>query len=238
MVEIPLFLNEEYAKRGIPKYVLWNPAVAAHVVGFGTTGSGKTYSMKLLLAKTSKYVPTMQLYVADHKGDFDFSFLENSTRFYRFMDCGKALDDVHDKLKKRQSGEDISRNMVILYIDEWASFLMSLEKKTAEEKKQKLSTILMLGRSFDIHVILSQQRVDSQYFGTSRDCFNLVYELSELSEQGKSMMFNDFKEQMKPDRKRGTGYMLVNGTEFTPIIVPAISDMDLVHKYIKDAVNR
>lgn len=154
------------------------------------------------------------------------------------MDCSKALDSVHDKLEKRQSGEDISRNMVILYFDEWASFIMSLDRKTAEEKKQKLSIILMLGRSFDIHVILSQQRVDSQYFGSSRDCFNLIYALSTLSKEGKEMMFHDFKEQMKPDRKQGTGYMLVNGTEFTPIIVPAISDMDLVHKYIKDAVNR
>lgn len=237
-VQIPLFLNEEYAKRGIPKYILWNPALAPHICGFGTTGSGKSYSMKLLHAKVSKYVPTAQTYVADYKGDFDFSFLDGSKRFYRFGRCGDALDSVHSRLERRQSGEDMSRNMLVLYFDEWASFIMSLDRKMAEEKKQKLSTLLMLGRSFNIHVVVSQQRMDSHFWGNSRDCLNVVYSLSIISKESQQMMYYDFKEQMKPDRKRGTGYMLINGTDFTPIIVPEISNMDLVHKYIKDAVNR
>ena len=52
------------------------------------------------------------------------------------------------------------------------------------------------------------------------------------------MMFHEYKDMMKPDRQRGTGYMLINGMDFVPVIVPTISDMNLVHKYIKDAVNR
>lgn len=238
MTEIPLFLNEEYAKRGISKYISWNPAVAPHLCAFGTTGSGKTYGMKLCLAKVSKYEPNSQFYIADYKGDFDFTFLEGSDRFYRFMGCSKALDEVYQTLQKRQSGEDKNRNMILLYVDEWASYLLSLERKKAEEEKQKLSTLLMLSRSFNIHIFVSQQRVDSQYFGASRDCFNFVLALSNLSKEGKDMMFHDYKDLMKSDRKRGTGYILVNGTDFAPIIVPTISNMELVHRYIKDAVNR
>lgn len=96
----------------------------------------------------------------------------------------------------------------------------------------------MLSRSFNIHIFVSQQRIDSQYFGASRDCFNFVLSLSNLSKEGKDMMFHDYKDLMKSDRKRGTGYILVNGTDFAPIIVPTISNMELVHRYIKDAVNR
>ncbi len=237
-MEIPLFLNEKYVKCGISKYVCWNPALAPHFVAFGTTGSGKTYGMKLVLAKISKYESDSQLFVADYKGDFDFSFLEGSNRFYRFMECEKALDEVYQILRKRQAGEDKTRNMIILYFDEWSSYILSLDKKKADEDKQKLSTLLMLSRSFNIHIFLSQQRVDSQYFGSSRDCFNCVLALSNLSKEGKEMMFHEYKDMMKPDRQRGTGYMLINGMDFVPVIVPTISDMNLVHQYIKDAVNR
>ena len=52
------------------------------------------------------------------------------------------------------------------------------------------------------------------------------------------MMFREFKDEMKPDRKQGTGYMLTNGTNFTPIVVPTISDMKCLHSYIRMAVER
>ena len=62
--------------------------------------------------------------------------------------------------------------------------------------------------------------------------------LGNLSSEGKEMMFREFKNEMKPDRKQGTGYMLTNGTNFTPIVVPAISDMKCLHSYIRMAVER
>ena len=52
------------------------------------------------------------------------------------------------------------------------------------------------------------------------------------------MMFREFKDQMKPDRKQGTGYMLTNGTDLTSIVVPTISDMSRLNNYIKMAVER
>ncbi len=125
-----------------------------------------------------------------------------------------------------------------LFFDEWASYLLNLDKKKAEEEKKKLATLLMLGRSFNIHVLISQQRVDASYFNTARDNFNLVIALGNLSSEGKEMMFHEFKDEMKPDRKQGTGYMITNGTDFCSISVPLISNTDRLNDFIQRAVIR
>ena len=51
-------------------------------------------------------------------------------------------------------------------------------------------------------------------------------------------MFHDYKKKMEPNRKRGTGYMLVNGTDFTPFVVPEVTDPELLNFYIQQAVKR
>lgn len=91
----------------------------------------------------------------------------------------------------------------------------------------------MLGRSFNVHVLISQQRIDAVYFNATRDNINLVIALGNLSSEGKDMMFREFKDKMHPDRGQGTGYMLTNGMDFTPIVVPVISDMENLHSYIR-----
>lgn len=237
-MEIPLFLSEKHLKYGMQKYVVWNPSKAPHAVIFGNTGSGKTYAMKLMLARIAKMEKDAQFYICDYKGDSDFSFLGSAERFYRFTECEKGLETYYEQFRKRQSGEDSARYMLILYFDEWASYIMNMEKKKAEEEKKKLATLLMLGRSFRVHVIVSQQRVDASYFNTARDNFNLVIALGNLSSEGKEMMFHEYKDQMKADRRQGTGYMIINGMEFTSIVVSKISNMNLVNTYIKNAVMR
>ena len=229
-----ILLDEDYWQLGIAKWLSWHPAKAPHIIVCGATGSGKTYFSKLLLGKIVLYEPKTQLYICDFKGDADFSFLSGSRRFYRFMDCQLGLQQFYECLQQRQSGEDQSRNMLILFFDEWAAYIASLEKKTAEAEKQKLAILLMLGRSFKIHVIVSQQRADAQYFSTARDNFSISIGLGNLSDESKTMLFHDFKQEMQPNRKQGTGYMLTNGTDLVPICVPAITDMDKLHRSIRN----
>ena len=240
MAEIPIFLNEEYAKRGISKYVLWNPALAPHIICYGATGMGKTVACKLILARIAKYVPDSQIWINDFKGDnTDFVFCRNSTRYFRFNECEQGFDEFYKVFLKRQSGEDTAKNFICCYWDEWASYIQSLDRKKSDLEKGKLSTLLMMSRSYNMHIVSSFQRCDSVYFyAGSRDQYNIVVSLGNLTTQGKEMMMSEFKDQMKPDRKRGTGYMITNGTDFTSIQVPIISDMSKIHYYIKEAVNR
>lgn len=191
-MEIPLLLNEKYLQCGIEQYVTWNPDKAPHMVVFGATGSGKTYCTKLILARVSKMIKDSQFYICDLKGDNDFSYLNGTDRFFRFMDCEKCLDTIWQVLQKRQSGELNDRNMLIFFFDEWASYILNMDKKKAEEEKNKLATLLMLGRSFNIHVMISQQRVDASYFNAARGNFNYVISLGNLSYQGNKMFYSDF----------------------------------------------
>lgn len=231
-------MDESYLNLGINQPLDWLPGKSSHVIVCGATGSGKTYFTKILLGKISLYEPTAQLYVNDFKGDDDFSFLSGCERFNRFGECSSGLQQFYERLKQRQSGEDTSRNMLVLFFDEWASYCTGLNKNSLEEEKKKLSTLLMLGRSFRVHVIVSQQRADAVYFNSARDNFNLVIGLGNLSEESKNMLFHEYKDEMLPDRKQGTGYMLTNGTDLTAIQVPTISDMAKLQSFIKQGVTR
>ena len=52
------------------------------------------------------------------------------------------------------------------------------------------------------------------------------------------MMFHDYKKQMEPNCRQGTGYLIINGTNFTPFVVPQVTDHELLNDYIKRAVQR
>lgn len=161
------------------------------------------------------------------KADNDYAFLNRSTNYYRFMDCAKGLEKISTMLTERQQGNP-DRHLVILYFDEWASYISSLsnDKKLSASELQKLSRLLMMGRSFQLQVIISQQRADASTFGTARDNFNLAIGLGTLSKESQQMLFSDFRSEMLPDRTRGTGYLLANGSDFHAIRIPTINRMD------------
>lgn len=204
---------------------------------FGTTGSGKTYAMKLLCGKLVKYGKA-KLTVCDGKGGGDFDFLKGCDR-YAAIDVTAVFDEFYNGFLARQRGEDESRDMRVLVFDEWSAYLDGLdEKKQMEAQRKKLGQLLRLGRSFRYHVLLGQQRMDAAYFQGFRENFNLVIGLSNLSKESRDMFFSEFKDQMEPDRARGTGYMTVNGAGFTPVAVPKVNDLDKLHRAILAGVTR
>lgn len=237
-MELEIVLDDELLNFGVPRYISWDTDKQPHTIIIGNTGSGKTYLSKLILGKISKYILDSQLYICDYKGDEDFGFLTNLSRFYRYTDCQKGLQLFYEDFLLRQSGADTSRNAKFLFFDEWASYLNSLDKKVVEEEKKKLSNLLMLGRSFNFHVIISQQRADAQYFATARDNFNLCIGMGNLSPESKEMFFSSYKKEMKPNRQQGTGYMLVNGAGLRAVRATKISDFTKLHNAIMQGVTR
>lgn len=163
MKDIPLFLSEKYMSHGIIKWIPWDIEKAPHVLIVGQSGSGKTYASKLLLAKLSKATNCV-IYVCDYKSDRDFEYLNGCKHFYRYSDCREGLREFYGLFKRRQEGTDKSKECRILFFDEWSSYCNGGEKKEVEEDKKRLGILVSLGRSFNCHVIISQQRADAVYF--------------------------------------------------------------------------
>ena len=178
-----------------------------HLAIFGSSGSGKTYASQLLLAKA--VLSSAKLIVADFKGDLEFSFLNNQEHFYRFERVGLFFDFVSDTLlKNRQSGQDESRSLIICFIDEMSAYFTMLEKKERDTRIRQLSRILMLGRSFNIHVWISQQRPDAEYFGKSRENIHNI------------LLLSDEKDVVNRKHSRGRGYLISSGETTKEIVVP------------------
>lgn len=180
---IDLVPDEDFIKSGTIKYIPWDYHKQPHMVLFGPTGSGKTYLLKIVLGRIGIYVPGSELVICDYKSDRDFSFLEGRENFYRFDGCMEGLERALKLLQDRQNGIDADRHFFGLVFDEWASFISNLDKKQADRAKQSLATLLMLGRSFNVHVIVSQQRLDASYFSSARDNFSVVFGMGTLSKE-------------------------------------------------------
>ena len=117
MMIIPgILLREDFLKLGLKIPIDWDTAVAPHVCCFGTTGRGKTYALKLLLGKLSKYGHA-RLTVCDGKGGGDFDFLKGCER-YASVDVTAVFDNFYQSFLARQNGENESQDVMVLAFDE------------------------------------------------------------------------------------------------------------------------
>ena len=235
--ELSLFLDTAALRAGgrEPSYLAWNPTRCPHLLVVGATGTGKTYAVKLLLGRVALHLPEAEITLCDYKHD-DFRFLDEAPRYHYFDRCTAGLNAFYMDFQARQQGSDMSRTFRMLVFDEWASYVSMLEKKEAEDVKRKLATLLMLGRSFNCHVLVSQQRADAAYFATARDNFNVVIALGNLSKESRDMFFGGFKDELQPVLHLGEGYMLTNGATLHHIQVPIITDSERLNQAIRRLV--
>lgn len=235
--DIGLCFDYDMLVYGVHKYVIWDYNRLAHAIIFGQTGSGKTYLLEIILARIGLHVKDSEIIMCDYKCDKDFTFLSHCKNFYRYQGCLEGLNYIKRVLNKRQSGQSSDRHFILWVFDEWASFINSLDKKEAEQAKKDLSNLLMLGRSFNIHVLISQQRCDSVYFNSSRDNFGLIIGLGILSKESIQMMFSNYKDTIQSIGITGVGWALC-GNELHKILVPQVTNIHKLHEIIISAVTR
>lgn len=233
---IDLVYDRFLLSEGIKHYIRHDFTKMPHMLVIGATGSGKSYFIKLLLGRIGLHIANCQLYVCNYKADTDFEFLRGCPRYFEFDRCIDGLNEFYTAFESRLNGSDSSKEFRLLVFDEFAAYLNSLDKKQAEEEKKKLSTLLMLGRSMNFHIIISQQRGDAQFFGTARDNFSAIIALGNLSKESKEMFFGEFKDQMLPLIGIGSGYMLCDGVKFRQIQVPIIQNTAKLEACIRKAI--
>lgn len=202
----------------------------------GATGTGKTVAIKILMSKISVFQPNARIWLLDFK-KFDFRGFSDLLRYYGFSDCVQGLRDFYAAFKRQQE-LGIAGVPNYLIIDEWGSFIASLDKKEAEEMKRLLSELLMLGRAYQFFPIVGIQRPDASYFSSARDNFQCCLALGNLSREGRRMVF--------PDEVAGTitqcstreGHLYIDGLGLEKLKIDEIHNMAMLDKIIRDAMSR
>ena len=171
-----LVLGESYTG---PETV--NLAHIPHILLGGSTGSGKSVLLKLLLMQALH--KGAEVYIADFKGGVDFPKVwhEKCRMCFTEEDLRNTLDRLVEDLERRKStfkalgcsnidayNETAEQPLprLIFACDEVAEMLDKTgadneRKKLLAQIENKLSTIARQGRAFGIHLILATQRPDA-----------------------------------------------------------------------------
>lgn len=209
------------------------PVVAAlgHLCVVGSTGSGKSTACLYWLYKTKKM--GCCLYLADFKASGEFVGI--SEHYEEFEGCYDIINEFYNIFCSTPEGGNGS--IKILLIDEIAGLLnhygMTKENKAkADEIRQKMSAILMLGRSRNCYLWLSMQRYSASIFPVSSgaaDNFNICVGLGRLTIDGRRGLFAG--EQLANEEKllfgQGKGILLVDGKNLKALIIPKVSKAKL-----------
>lgn len=203
----------------------------------GATGTGKTVAIKVLLHKIAAHVPNAVFTILDFKQQ-DFAEFAGLPGYYGYADCVQGLEDYYASFKAQQAtGKTGAPHYLV--VDEWGAFILSQEKKQAEQLRAKLAELIMLSRSYNHRLILGLQRADSSHFVSgARDQFRAILALGNLSKEQKQMLFPDFKEQMNDRNSLGEGYLFLDGKGIERIKVERVRDFSALSENIRQAMSR
>lgn len=237
-MKIKLALDKPLFNKGIEHYHTVDFAKTPHILTVGASGSGKTFLNKLIIGRIALKIPESQATILDFKAD-DYHFARGAKRLFEFEQVKDGLEQFYQEFINRQQGKDLDRTFRLLVIEELGSMLGYFDKKDAEAIKTMIANLIFLGRSFNVHCLVSTQRPDSSYFNSGvRDSISVVIALGNLSKEGKSMLFSGFQDEMTELHGQGSGYMLINGAELHSIKVPQVQDIKKLQQYIKFAADR
>ena len=143
-----------------------SPKTNSHSLLCGMSGAGKSFAEEQIFAKLVMAEKNGEYFFADYKGDDNFSHLRNCPRYFSYKNTLKALDIVHERLNERLAGSDDRRPITLLW-DEYIANILALtnsDKKLASGAMNKVSEILLMGRSMAVRLLISCQRPDALAF--------------------------------------------------------------------------
>lgn len=233
--KVDLALDSELLESDIQYWVKWDYRMHPHLLVLGNSGSGKTYFLRLLLGRIA--LNSGKIWLCDFKND-DFRALQgNGVRAWGYTDVMTGFEDFYTVFQNRLNG-DPSRDFCLLLIDEYVSWLASMEKKESEDIKKRMATLLFMARSLNLHIILGCQRGMAENFTYgSRDCLNTVFMGAPSRESIHSFCSSEEAALMKP-YGRGAGYTVFDGKPPRGITVPAVRDMEKLNRTIQTALMR
>ncbi|MCL2605575.1 MAG: type IV secretory system conjugative DNA transfer family protein [Defluviitaleaceae bacterium] len=231
---VDMFYLTTLLERGIRQYLRWDYQLFPNLLVLGNTGSGKSYALRILLARIVHQIPDSRLWVCDFKNEL---LPQSAPRYWGYkavMDGFNAFCEVFDD--RLQGNPD--RTFCLLLMDEYVSWLSSMEKRETEEVKKRMAQLLFMVRSMNMHVCLGTQRGLAENFTYgSRDCLSVLFLGAPSKESVRSFATGEEAEAIKP-RGRGEGFALFDGRPPKAITVPTIRDMERVQELIIHGASR
>jgi hypothetical protein len=231
----------------IPVTVDLSPTTNSHMVICGISGGGKSFAEQSYIAKMKQAQPNGEFYFADYKGDDTFSYLRDCPRYYSYKQTLKALDIVYDRMNERLSGKNETRHPITLFWDEYMANILNLQgedkdKKPAERLApavmNRVSEILLMGRSMSVRITIICQRPDAVAFPVgSRLNYGIVVILGAYIRSIFEMLMPDHVEQIKERQfGRGEGVALL-GSELHFIKIPRARDYERMQELCVQALS-
>ena len=219
------------------------PDINTHIILCGASGSGKTFLEQIIIRNLilANGENDSIFYFADYKGDDTFVYLRNAPRYYSYRDTITALDEVYTIMNTRLGG-DSDRTPTTLVWDEYMANTLSLvnaDKKLATATMNKVSEILLMGRSMGVRLIVSCQRPDAVAFPVgSRLNYGISIILGAYQKSTYEMLMPDFKDQAEGRIfNRGEGTVLLQGTQLHFIKVPLVRHIDKMQELCLKALS-
>lgn len=220
---------KELSSQGV-KIPIYAP-LSSHAIVIGGSGSGKSTAVLYWLYKIKKY--DCSLHIIDFKASHEFKGITEN--FYEFEDSYNGIKMFYEEFLNTPEGNN---QIKILLIDEIAGLLthcsMTKEGKAkADEIRNIMSSILMLGRSRGCFLWLSMQRYSATIFPSSSgsaDNFHICVGLSRLTVDGRKGLFagEHFEGEEQLQFGQGRGIILIDGQPLRAIIIPKVSKQKLL----------
>ncbi len=203
----------------------------SHIIVVGGSGSGKSTSVLYWLYKIKK--SNCILHIVDFKASHEFDGITDN--FYEFEASYEGIKKFYEEFLNTPEG---NKTIKILLIDEIAGLLthysMTKEgKQKADEIRNIMSSILMLGRSRGCFLWLSMQRYSASIFPSSSgsaDNFHICVGLGNLTVDGRKGLFagEHFEGEELLQFGQGKGIVLIDGQPLKALIIPKVSKQKLL----------
>ena len=236
-----LGLNQDLLPLKLQREILLDTDRNAMTLLQGATGSGKTFLLNRMLAyceyDLEQSGENAAVILCDFKGDDSFKEYRECRNYYSFMECMEGIEHFWSIFRDRQKGNP-DRSFVLLCFDEYASFLTALDKKEQEAVKKKIAVCVMTARSFGMAIFFVCQIGYADTFDKIRNNITCVIAMSNVTKEMQQMFFYNVKEDMRNDKRRGMGHVLIDGCRLKHVLVPQIRDINKMYSYVKKLLDR
>lgn len=210
---------ETWASTGQISPIMWDTALAPHILIAGPTGGGKTVYLKLLLERLM--LSGTAVTVCDYKNYGDLRGFV--TDYAAGNDCDTALNAfcAHFEYAKAHG---ITNEPRALLFDEFGAFSASKSKKEASELMRAITSLITMSRAYGYHVIFVAQRFDADTLDTKlREQFGVKVHMGySISPQSADMLFPNADITAGDRLQPYCGYISTPKSDKDVLIVPKV----------------